>query len=140
MDDNFKLVRSFQYSSEAQIFKGKLESEGIEVYIRDNHIVDSKPIWSNAVGGVKLFVKREDFEKATITLSEISQYSIDENNKLIKCPSCGAEEIEMVTSIKDKKTFFAFIFSSLFALLLFVFMPLYSKYRYKCNNCKFEFN
>ena len=135
MEENFKLVRRFQYSSEAQIFSGKLESEGIKIYLRDNNIVDSNPIWSNAVGGVKLFVKSEDFERANLILSDISQFSFDENNKLIKCPNCGAEEIEMVTSIKDLKTFFAFIFS-----LLFILIPFYSKHRYKCNKCKFEFN
>lgn len=132
MEENFKLVRRFQYSSEAQIFSGKLESEGIKIYLRDNNIVDSNPIWSNAVGGVKLFVKSEDFERANLILSDISQFSFDENNKLIKCPNCGAEEIEMVTSIKDLKTFFAFIFS-----LLFILIPFYSRHRYKC---KFEFN
>jgi len=135
MEESFKLVKSYQYSSEAQIFYGKLESEGLEVYLRDVNTVDSNPIWSNAVGGVKLFVRSQDFEKAKKILSEVSQYSLDENNKLIKCSNCGAEEIEMVTSIKDLKTFFAFIFS-----LLFVLMPFYSKYKYKCNKCNFEFN
>lgn len=135
MDENFKLVRSYQYSTEAQIFCGKLESEGVEVYLRDMNTVDSNPIWSNAVGGVKLFVKSQDFEKANKILSDISQFSFNENNELIKCPSCGAEEIEMVTSIKDTKTLLAFVFS-----LLFVLMPFYSKHRYKCNNCKVEFD
>ena len=134
MEENFRLVRSYQYSSEAQIFSGKLESEGIEVYLRDTNTVDSNPLWSNAVGGVKVFVKSEDFEKANKILSAINQYSIDENNHLIECPNCGAEEVEMVTSVKDLKTLLAFIFS-----LIFVLIPIYSRYRYKCNNCKFEF-
>jgi DNA-directed RNA polymerase subunit RPC12/RpoP len=132
--EDFKLVRSYQYSSEAQIFAGKLKSEGIEVFFRDNYTVDSNPIWSNAVGGVKLFVKNQDFEKANKILSTVSEYSLDENNKLIKCPNCGAEQVGMITSLKDPKTLFAFIFS-----LLFVLIPFYSKYRYKCNNCKAEF-
>ncbi|MBF4517176.1 DUF2007 domain-containing protein [Flavobacterium sp. ANB] len=135
MEENFRLVRSYQYSTEAQIFSSKLESEGIKVYLRDTNTVDSNPIWSNAVGGVKLFVENQDFEKANKILSEISQYSFDENNNLIQCPNCGAQEAEMVTSIKDLKTLFAFVFS-----LLFVLMPFYSRYRYKCNKCKFEFN
>ncbi len=57
MEDDFKLVRSYQYSYEAQVFCSKLESEGIDVYLRDMNTVDSNPIWSNAVGGVKLFVQ-----------------------------------------------------------------------------------
>jgi hypothetical protein len=135
MEENFKLIKRYQYSSEAKIFSNKLESEGIKVYLRDMHTIDSNPLWSNAVGGVKIFVKSEDFERAQMSLSEVSPYSLDENNELKKCPKCNAEEVEMITSIKDLKTLFTFAF-----LVLFTLMPFYSKHRYKCNNCKFEFN
>ncbi|WP_276379567.1 DUF2007 domain-containing protein [Flavobacterium sp. H4147] len=134
MKEDFKLIRTYQYSSEAQVFVGKLKSEGVEVYLRDNHIVDSNPIWSNAVGGVKLFVKSEDFDKASEVLSTISQYSLDEKNDLIKCPKCGAEQVEMTTSIGDAKSLIIFIFSLLFSLI-----PFYTRYCYKCNCCKAEF-
>ena len=135
MEEQFQLVGRYQYSSEALIYKGKLESEGIEVFIRDNNIVDSNPLYSNAVGGIKLFVKSEDFEKAQLVLSDVSQYSLNENNQLIKCPKCNAEQVEMVTSIKDIRSFLAFLFS-----VLVVYMPFYSKHKYKCQSCKFEFN
>jgi len=111
MEDIFKLIGRYQYSSEAIIFKGKLESEGIEVFMRDNYMVEANPLYSNAVGGVKLFVKNEDFAKAKDILSQVSQYSLDENNKLLKCPNCNAEQIDMVTSIKDSKSLFALVFS-----------------------------
>jgi len=135
MQEQFQIVGRYQYSSEALIFKGKLESEGIEVYIRDNNIVDSNPLYSNAVGGIKLFVKSEDFDKAQLVLSDVSQYSLNENNQLINCPKCNAEQVEMVTSIKDIRSFLAFLFS-----VLVVYMPFYSKHKYKCQSCKFEFN
>jgi len=135
MEEQFQIVGRYQYSSEALIFKGKLESEGIEVYIIDNNIVDSNPLYSNAVGGIKLFVKSEDLEKAQLVLSDVSQYSLNENNQLIKCPKCNAEQVEMVTSIKDIRSFLAFLFS-----VLVVYMPFYSKHKYKCQSCKFEFN
>jgi hypothetical protein len=135
MEEQFQIVGRYQYSSEALIFKGKLESEGIEVYIRDNNIVDSNPLYSNAVGGIKLFVKSEDFDKAQLVLSDVSQYSLNENNQLINCPKCNAEQVEMVTSIKDIRSFLAFLFS-----VLVVYMPFYSKHKYKCQSCKFEFN
>jgi DNA-directed RNA polymerase subunit RPC12/RpoP len=135
MDDDFRFVRSYQYASEAQIFCGKLTSEGIEVFLRDLNTVDSSPIWSNAVGGVKLFVRKEDFEIATKILSDISPFSFDEKNELIKCPSCRAEKIVMVTSVKELKAFLAYVFSFLFVLL-----PFYSKHRYRCTKCNFEFD
>lgn len=135
MDQHFKLVRRYQYSSEATIFSGRLEFEGIEVYLRDSNLVDTNPIWSNAVGGVKLFVKSDDFEKANQIISEINPFSLDDNDNLIKCSKCGAEEIQMTTSIKDVKTLFAFVFS-----LLFILMPLHVKHKFRCNKCKFEFD
>nr|WP_314895933.1 DUF2007 domain-containing protein [uncultured Flavobacterium sp.] len=131
----FKLIERYQYSSEAIIFKGKLESEGIEVFMRDNNTVDTNPLYSNAVGGVKLFVKSEDFVDANRILSQVSKYSLDDNDQLIKCPKCGVEQIDMVTSIKNLKSLFAFVFSMLLGSL-----PFYSKHKYKCNKCKFEFN
>ncbi|MES2576701.1 MAG: DUF2007 domain-containing protein [Bacteroidota bacterium] len=133
-ESTFQKIATFQYSSEAIIFKGKLESEGIEVFMRDNNTVDSNPLYSNAVGGVKLFVQNNDFEKATDIFSNISQYSLDDNEKLRKCPKCGAEQIDMVTSIQDLKSFLVFLFS-----VFLVAIPFYSKHKYKCDNCKFEF-
>ena len=133
-EDTFQKIATFQYSSEAIIFKGKLESEGVEVFIHDNNTVDSNPLYSNAVGGVKLFVKNEDFEKATDIFLKISHYSLDDNEKLRKCPKCGAEQIDMVTSIQDLKSFLVFLFS-----LFLVVIPFYSKHKFKCDNCKFEF-
>lgn len=133
-ESTFQKIATFQYSSEAIIFKGKLESEGIEVFMRDNNTVDSNPLYSNAVGGVRLFVKNDDFDKATDIFSNISQYSLDDNKKLIKCPKCGAEQIDMITSIKDLKSFLVFLFS-----VFLIAIPFYSKHKYKCDNCKFEF-
>ena len=104
MEDIFELIGSYQYSSEAIIFKGKLESEGITVFMRDNNTVDANPLYSNAIGGVKLFVNHKDYPKAKDIISQVSQYSLDENNKLLKCPNCGAEQIDMVNSIKDLKS------------------------------------
>lgn len=131
----FEFLERYQYSSEAFIYKGKLESNGIEVYVRDNNTVDANPFYSNAVGGVKLFVRRDQLSKAKAVLSEISRYSLDENNELVKCPKCGAEQVIMVTSIQDLKSLLAFLFS-----LLTVLLPFYSKHKYKCDSCNFEFD
>ncbi len=133
MDNSFTLLRRFQYSSESIIYQGKLESEGIEVFMRDNNTVDSNPLYSNAVGGVKLFVRSEDVEKANAVLSQISDYSLDDNNQPIKCPNCGAEQIEMETSIRSWKTLANVIILGFLALVL-------EKHKYKCQNCKFEFD
>lgn len=135
MEEEFVLIGRFQYSSEAQIIKGKLEFEGIKVYVRDIVTIDANPIYSNAIGGVKLFVNSDDEAKAHSILSSISQYSFDENNKLIKCPKCGSQTAEMYTSIRDVKSLLSFLFS-----MFFVVLPFHTTYKYKCENCKHEFN
>ena len=135
-DSIFTLIARFQYSSEATIYKGKIESEGIEVFMRDNATVDANPLYSNAIGGIKLYVKNEDAEKAFQILSHISEFSLDDNNQLIKCPNCGAEQIQMMTSIKDVKSLISYVLS----VLVLSIPPIYNKHKYKCNNCKFEFN
>ncbi len=131
----FVQLISYQYSSEAIIIKGKLESEGISVFLRDNNTIDTYPLYSNAVGGVKLFVKNDDYIKANEVLSQISEYSMDETNQLANCPKCNEKQIKMTTSINDTKSLLAFIFS-----MLFIIMPFYSKHKYKCTKCKFEFS
>ena len=103
--------------------------------MRDNNIVDVNPLYSNAVGGVKLFVNSIDYLKAKEIISQVSKYSLDDNRKLLKCPNCHAEEIDMVTSIKDLKSLSVYIFS-----LVLGSLPFYSKHKYKCNKCNFEFN
>ena len=43
MEEKFVLIGRYQYSSEAQIIKGKLEFEGIKVYVRDIVTIDANP-------------------------------------------------------------------------------------------------
>jgi hypothetical protein len=132
-EEKFTLLRRFQYSSEAIIYQGKLESHGIEVFMRDINTVDTNPLYSNAVGGVKLFVKTEDFERANEIINDVSLYSVDDDNQPLKCPECGAEQVEMETSIDGISSFFRVVFLSAFA-------QFFSKYKYKCQNCKTEFD
>lgn len=130
----FHKIANYQYSSEAYLFKGKLESEGIEVFLQNENTINTDPLLSNAVGGVKLFVNSEDVMKAKQILESIPNYSIDDDGHLLTCPNCGLQKIEMVTSIKDVKSFFAFIYG-----LLTLSMPLFTKHKHKCQECNFEF-
>jgi DNA-directed RNA polymerase subunit RPC12/RpoP len=132
-DEKFTLLRRFQYTSEAIIYQGKLESQGIDVFLRDNNIVDSNPLYSNAVGGVKLFVKTEDLKKAEEVLGEVSLYAVDDESQPVKCPKCGEEQVEMEIAIEGVKSFFQ-------VAILGAFAQFFSKYKYKCQNCKNEFN
>lgn len=59
------------YPQQLYIIKGRLESEGIECFIKDELTVQSNNSWSNAVGGVKLQVKQQDVRRAVKLLTEL---------------------------------------------------------------------
>ncbi|XCF06264.1 DUF2007 domain-containing protein [Tamlana crocina] len=135
MSDTFKTIARFQYSTEAQIVKGRLEAEGIQVFMQDNFTIDTDPLVSNAIGGVKLKVLSRQALEAQHILASIKKYSVDDDGNTIQCPNCNSENIELFSTIKDAKSFFAFIFGVLFSSL-----PFYTRHKYKCENCNTEFD
>ena len=130
----FRKIANYQYTSEAYLFKGKLESEGVEVFLQNENTINTDPLLSNALGGVKLFVKSEDVMKAKQILDSIPEYSVDDKGELLTCPNCGAQKIEFLTTVKDLVSLVTFIFG----ILLSIF-PFYTKYKYRCESCNFEF-
>ncbi len=139
MSDTFKTIARFQYSAEAQIIKGRLQAEGIQVFLSDNITIDTDPLVSNAIGGVKLKVLSNQALEAEDILKSIKKYSINDEGDAIDCPNCNSEKIELFSTIKDAKSFFALIFA--FITTLFVStLPLYSKHKYRCEDCKTEFD
>lgn len=78
MNEIFSNVAVFQHSAEAQVIKGRLEAEGIKSFLVDNHTIDTDPLVSNAIGGVKLRVRKEDEARAMQILESINNYSVDD--------------------------------------------------------------
>ncbi|WP_456439060.1 DUF2007 domain-containing protein [Psychroserpens sp.] len=122
MIDNYTILTTFPYSTEAQITKTKLEDEGISVILLDEKTVDSDPLISQAIGGVKLLVSNDDFEKALHIFNEIRPYEIDVNENPIVCPSCNSNRI-LIAPLERKKLFH----------MLF---PFFEKTKHICNECK----
>ncbi|WP_142784344.1 putative signal transducing protein [Changchengzhania lutea] len=135
MSEIFKTIARFQYSMEAQIVKGRLEAEGIQVFLSDNLTIDTDPLVSHAIGGVKLKVLSRQALEAQHILESIKKYSIDDDGNTVNCPNCKSEKIELFSTIKDAKSLFWFIFGVLFSTL-----PFYTKHKYRCENCKTEFD
>ena len=136
MNNLFTKIGAYQYSSEAVIIRGRLQAEGIEVFMTDNYTIDTDPLVSNAIGGVKLFVKTEDLEKAEHILGDISKYSLDNTGKPIICTECESAKVNVGSTVKDLKSLIAFVFTFLTAIVL----PPYTKYKYRCAECGNEFN
>ncbi|MGB0982088.1 MAG: DUF2007 domain-containing protein [Winogradskyella sp.] len=135
MNQTFVTIAKFQYSAEALIIKGRLEADGIHVFLRDNHTIDTDPLVSNAIGGVKLQVRSKDEEKAKAILKSIKTYSVDNDGNAINCPNCKSERIGFYSTIKDLKSFISFLVGFIFGAL-----PFSTRYSYKCEDCNTEFS
>ncbi|MFG6687962.1 putative signal transducing protein [Mariniflexile sp. HNIBRBA6329] len=135
MNETFKTIARFQYSTEAQIIKGRLEAEGIKVFLSDHITIDTDPLVSNAIGGVKLKVLAHQAEEAELILESIKKYSVDDEGDKIVCPNCTNQEIKLYSTIKDVKSFVSFILGFVFGTL-----PFYTKHKYRCESCKTEFD
>ncbi|MBU3010451.1 DUF2007 domain-containing protein [Polaribacter vadi] len=125
MNDNYNILAVFDYSTEAHVTKSKLDSEGLKTLLMDEKTIDTDPLVSNAIGGVKLLVHKNDFEKAATIYNEIRTYQKDESGNDIFCPNCNSNQI-LIAPLKRKNIFF----------MLF---PFFEKTKHICNNCKTVF-
>lgn len=135
MENTFTQVAVYEYPAEAHILKSKLESEGIKTFLFDEFTINTDPLISNAIGGVKVKVLTRQIEEARIVINSISKYDLDDEGAQIKCPKCNENKVRIYSTIKDIKSLFWFIIGFLSSTL-----PLYTKYKYKCENCKTEFS
>ena len=122
MNDNYKILAVFEYSTEAHVTKSRLDSEGFDTLLMDEKTIDSDPLISNAIGGVKLLVHKNDFEKAAVVYNEIRTYQKDENGNDILCSNCKSNRV-LIAPIQRKNVFY----------MLF---PFFEKTRHICNDCK----
>ena len=120
MNRKFFTLAAFDYPADVQILKGKLESEGIPVFLRDENTLNSDPLISNAIGGVKVEVYQEDSERALEIYNEIRAYAVDDEGRPIVCPNCRAMKSEAYYERKG---------------LLNKLFPFFEKRKYKCLNC-----
>jgi len=121
MKDSFTTIAVFQYSSEAQIIKGRLEAENIKVFLADEYTVDTDPLVSNAIGGVKLQVYTEQVESAKNIIRAVDENLLVEP---IVCSSCKSSNFKLRLSFKN------------FFLKL---IPVNGKFEYNCADCNANF-
>ena len=122
MNDNYTILAVFEYSAEAQISKTKLEAEGVQTLLMDEKTVDSDPLISGAIGGVKLLVHNDDLIKAKKIYNEIRLYATDENDESYCCPNCASHKV-LIAPLERKNIFF----------MLF---PFFEPTKRKCTICQ----
>jgi DNA-directed RNA polymerase subunit M/transcription elongation factor TFIIS len=125
---DFVTIRTFQNYFSAHILLTRLRSLGVECYLKDEFTVTIDPILSNAVGGIKLIVKKEKEEEAY----EILRKFDEEYMRSAVCPKCGNHTIELV----PKKT--ATNIATAILSWLFGSYAVSAENVYQCSSCKYE--
>lgn len=125
-------LQSYSFPYEAQIAKAQLDSVGISSYLENEHTINMYWLYSNALGGVRLFVLESEYNEARKILE--TDFSLDVDDKFpdskIYCPSCNSSTIYAYT--KAKKV--AYI------LFLILDFPLANyEHGYRCYNCEYFF-
>jgi DNA-directed RNA polymerase subunit RPC12/RpoP len=118
--EKFYTLGAFEYPADVQVIKGRLEAEGIYVFLRDENFLNTDPLVSQAIGGVKLQVYTRDKDKAIEIYDEYRRYAQDDEGNPIVCPNCKAERSEVYYLRKG------------FLNKLF---PFFEKKKYRCLSC-----
>ena len=121
MKQEFYTIGAFEYVADVQVIKAKLESEGIPVFLRDENTLNTDPLISSAIGGVKLQVYSTDKEKAIRIYDNIRAYATDIDGNPIVCPNCKAAKSEVYYGRKG---------------LLYKLFPFLEPKKYRCLNCQ----
>ena len=64
------VLRTYRDMPQAFVEKSVLEDAGIQCFLDDENVVRMDWLWSNAMGGIKLVVRKKDAEEAERLLSE----------------------------------------------------------------------
>jgi hypothetical protein len=85
MEEKLVTVAVFGAPYEAEMAKGELEANGIPAFVLDQFTIGANPLYSNALGGIKLQVPASYAEDAQgIISAQVQQEEIDsikpENN------------------------------------------------------------
>lgn len=70
--ENFKTIAIFNYAHEIVVLKHRLDQEEIQYYFENETMTSVAPFYSNALGGIKLKIHPNDFERVQAILDELN--------------------------------------------------------------------
>ena len=123
---NWTTVDRFFHPTDAHIAAGKLESEGIPVFLLGINHASANWLISNALGGIRLQVPANHIEYARQLLAQIAE-PIDRGEP--ECPECGGSDTTAMSNSRK----IAFLAVHLFSIPL----PWQSNRRH-CQSCRAE--
>ncbi|WP_221268982.1 putative signal transducing protein [Mucilaginibacter sp. X5P1] len=137
MEDRIVTFESYNDPMLAEIIKGRLEANGIDCYIADNNTIGMNPLYTQALGGVKLKIFEHDFKTCQLILAQNEDLALDEvvDNEETPCPYCQSTNVRYGAATIQRTNWFGAIVS-----FLTVTYPFYARKAWHCFNCGKDFN
>ena len=128
-------IKVFDNPIEANILKARLEMEGVDVFLFDEHTVGLNPLYNITVGGIKMKINQDDFLIAQKILEQIDETPLtNDQDEVVKCPRCGSTNFyEHFKSMKSKTGIAAAVLSFFTGTY-----PLYYDNVFRCKDCEKE--
>lgn len=136
--DGWSIILTFTNPQDAYMARAYLDSEGIETMIQDELTAQSS-LYSNAIGGVKLWVRNEDYKRGEEVLKTGGYILMPKESKeeesweWVKktadnkhCPFCHSENIAR----KKDLDFIAVVLYFVLGVFFPIFRPIW-----QCFNC-----
>lgn len=121
-------VKTFDNYFSANIILTRLHAEGVECYLKDETTITIDPILTNAIGGIKLVVKKDNQRY----VSEILKRYDQEYMNAATCPKCKAHDFIYLAK-PGVTNFLTAILTTIFGS--YAVAP---EYVYHCDNCGYE--
>lgn len=136
--DKIIIFETFYNPIEANIVKARLMDSGVQCFLSDENTITINPLYTQALGGVKLHLFEKDAEWArSILQAEEGEIPLTEEAEaatVAVCPNCGSSNVGYVQATKKRFGPFTVIVS-----LLLMIYPFHAKKTYHCFNCQNEF-
>jgi DNA-directed RNA polymerase subunit RPC12/RpoP len=123
---DFVILQSFTNYIDAHIILGRMQEENIDCWLKNENTVTVMPIWTNAIGGIQLMVRREQLQEASEVLKNIEL----ERKQNIHCPKCNSHDVEYINTIRKPVNWLSA--AATFFLGDYAMMP---EQRYHCFSC-----
>ena len=136
--DKIIVFETFYNPIEANIVKSRLLDSGVQCFLSDENTITINPLYTQALGGVKLHLFEKDIELAKSILEDqdvqIPLAEEAETATVAICPNCESSNVGYVQATKKRFGIFTMIVS----LVLMVY-PFHARKTYHCFNCEHEF-
>lgn len=135
--DKIVVFETYYNPIEANIIKSKLMDADIQCFLTDENIITLNPLYTQALGGVKLHLFEKDVDLARSILQETiptPETSEQEEGEYV-CPECGSHNVGYVQATKRRFS----ILTMLVSIFLLVY-PFSVKKVHHCFNCLHEYD